>query len=100
MNKLDQLASVLGVIVITEVSQVPRQLTKGRPTAKRETKKMIQAQQEIQFFATEDDAKAFAKTYAPEGLIVYLENAESNAFEVAEHFITFVWLVGSNGRMP
>jgi muramoyltetrapeptide carboxypeptidase len=29
------------------------------------------------------DLDSFANTYAPEGLIIYLENAESNAFEVA-----------------
>jgi muramoyltetrapeptide carboxypeptidase len=29
------------------------------------------------------DISLFANTYAPEGLIVYLENAESNAYEVA-----------------
>lgn len=86
MGKLDQLASVLGVIVITEVSQVPRQLTKGRPTAKRETKKMIQAQQEIQFFATEDDAKAFAKTYA--------QDAHDNYF----HSRRGVWAINSESK--
>ncbi len=41
MDKLDQLASILGVTVISEVSLVPRPLEKGRPvTTKKEKPKM------------------------------------------------------------
>ena len=49
-----------------------------------------------------DDIDSFAKTYAPEGLIVYLENAESNAFEVARtlhHLRLAGWFERANAVM-
>ena len=48
------------------------------------------------------DIALFANTYAPEGLIVYLENAESNAFEVARtlhHLRLAGWFERANAVM-
>ena len=48
------------------------------------------------------DISLFANTYAPEGLIVYLENAESNAFEVARtlhHLRLAGWFERANAVM-
>ncbi len=48
------------------------------------------------------DVDSFARTYAPEGLIVYLENAESSAFEVARtlhHLRLAGWFERANAVM-
>lgn len=64
MKNLDKLAEVLGVTVVSEVSQVPRQLTKGRPSKKERKKMVSQEQAEVAYFVSEQEAKLAANMYA------------------------------------
>ncbi len=62
MDKLDQLARVLGVAVTSEVSLVPRPLEKGRPTVVREKHEMNrrEAQRWAECFAQDAHDKHFS----------------------------------------
>lgn len=74
MGKLDELARVLGVSVVSELSQVPLGLPKGRPQSKGKKNMLSQVEATSESGLTKFAAEYYANKYAEEAATKYFQS--------------------------